>query len=176
MTCQNTLLAALLCLVTAGVCAGPEDFHPGSLIKNYGPIASVPGASTLPSGTEIKLAVDISEGGERGQINPAFENAASLLNLWHAAGIPRDKTQLALVVHGSAYRDLLTGAAYGGSNPNAELIALLQAQGVRIYYCGQSAVYHDVGAQDLLPGIDISLSATTTHALLQHEGFAIKPF
>lgn len=171
---RQTILWLFL-LSTTAVAAGPDDFHPGELIKGYGKIAEVPGLAPLPADTRFKLAIDVVEGGETGEINGKFETAASFLNLQHAQGIPPENVELALVVHGPAHRDLLNDAAYGGSNPNTELLSLLQAQGVKVYYCGQSAVYRDVGRKDLLPGVELTPSATTTHALLQQRGFALRP-
>jgi len=115
------------------------------------------------------------EGGDTGEVNSRFRTAASFLNLQHANGIPPENVEIALVVHGPAHRDLLDDEAYGGDNPNTELLAQLQAHGVKVYYCGQSAVYRDVGVDDLLPGVEITHSATTTHVLLQQQGFALRP-
>ena len=115
------------------------------------------------------------EGGETGEVNSKFKTAASFLNLQYAQGIPPEQVEIALVVHGPAHRDLLTDKAYGGDNPNEELLGLLQEHGVKVYYCGQSAVYRDIDAKDLLPGVALSASATTTHVLLQQQGFALRP-
>lgn len=173
---RSIVLSAALLLGSASLAsAGPDDFGPGQLIPGYGRIAPVPQAAPLPADTHFKLAIDVVDGGEDGEVNRRFVTAASFLNLQHAAGIPVANIDIALVVHGPAYRDLLTDAAYGGSNPNAELIDILRGHGVRFLYCGQSAVYRDVGADDLLPGIELSPSATTAHVLLQQQGYALRP-
>lgn len=172
LTLLGTVLVAA---TTAGASAGPEDFHPGGLIPGYGPIAEVPQASPVPADTHFRLAIDVVDGGETGEVNRRFVTAASFLNLQHAAGIPVDNIDIALVVHGPAYRDLLRDEAYGGSNPNSELIGILRSHGVRFLYCGQSGVYRDVAAEDLLPGIEVSPSATTAHVLLQQQGYALRP-
>jgi len=158
-----------------GALAGPEDFHAGELIPEYGRIAAVPDARPLPEDTRLKLAIDIVEGGETGKINGKFQTAASFLNLHHANGIPPEQIEIALVVHGSAHRDLLNDKAYGDVNPNAGILDALQQQGVKVYYCGQSAVYRDVGPDDLLPGLEITHSATTTHVLLKQQGYSRRP-
>ena len=41
---------------------------------------------------------------------------------------------------------------------------------------GQSAAYYEIGVEDLLPGVDMALSAMTAHALLQQDGFTLNPF
>ncbi len=176
---HRSLAVSALCVLLPAVAtvalAGPSDFHPGELIPGYGPIAPVPEAAPLPAGTRLKLAIDVVEGGVAGEINGKFVTAASFLNLNHANGIPVENMEVALVVHGPAHRDILTDAAYGGTNPNAELLRQLQAHNVRVYYCGQSAVYRDVAAEDLQPGVEITHSATTTHVMLQQQGFALRP-
>jgi intracellular sulfur oxidation DsrE/DsrF family protein len=169
------LFTAAVVLASIGAQAGRDDFHPGELIPEYGRIAAVPGAAPLPADTRFKLAIDVVEGGETGKVNSKFVTAASFLNLQHANGIPPENVEIALVVHGPAHRDLLTDAAYGGDNPNAELLAALQKYQVKVLYCGQSAVARDVGSDDLLPGVELGLSATTTHVLLQQQGYALRP-
>ena len=155
--------------------AGPEAFSTGPLIKDYGMIAAVPQAAPLAADAHYKVAIDVVEGGVDGELNGKFKTAASLINLLHASGVPEDRIEVGLVIHGPAYRDLLVDEAYGGDNPNAELIAALQAHGATLYYCGQSAVYHDVADDDLLPGVEVTLSATITHATLQQQGYALRP-
>lgn len=170
-------MTIVLCVLIAGLPAhaGRDDFHAGEVIKDYGMIADVPDAKPLPADTRFKLAIDVVEGGETGKVNGKFITAASFLNLQNANGIPPEQVEIALVVHGPAHRDILTDVAYGGRNPNAELLSQLQSHGVKVYYCGQSAVSRDVSQKDLLDDVEVTYSATTTHVLLQQQGFAIRP-
>jgi len=173
VTATATLLLSTALILPAH--AGRDDFHAGELIPAYGKIAEVPGVAPLPPETTFKLAIDVVEGGETGKVNGKFVTAAAFLNLQHANGIDPENVEIALVVHGPAHRDILNDTAYGGSNPNAELLAALQKYKVSVYYCGQSGVARDVGADDLLPGVEVTHSATTTHVLLQQRGFALRP-
>ena len=64
----------------------------------------------------------------------------------------------------------------GENSAGAGLIAALTDHGVRIIVCGQSAAYYDVATDDLLPGVEMALSAMTAHALLQQQGYTLNPF
>ena len=44
------------------------------------------------------------------------------------------------------------------------------------FVCGQSAAYYGVATDDLLPGVEMALSAMTAHALLQQQDYSINPF
>lgn len=167
-----TLVALSLASATH---AGRDDFRAGELIPAFGMIADVPDARPLPPDTTFKLAIDVVEGGETGEVNGRFVTAAAFLNLQHANGIPPENVEIALVVHGPAHRDILTDEAYGGSNPNAELLEALQKYQVSVYYCGQSGAARDIEAADLLPGVEVTYSATTTHVLLQQQGYSLRP-
>ncbi|WP_439106196.1 DsrE family protein [Congregibacter sp.] len=158
-----------------GAVAGPEDFHAGTLIKDYGKFADVPAAKPLPADTKFKLAIDVVDGGVTGEVNSRFKIAASFLNMQYANGIPPENVDIALVVHGTAHRDLLNDEAYGGKNPNTELLEILQGYKVKVLYCGQNAVMRDISPNDLLPGVELTHSATTTHALLQGQGYSLRP-
>jgi len=56
------------------------------------------------------------------------------------------------------------------------LIKALTGKGVRIIVCGQSATYYDIENEDLLPNVEMALSAMTAHALLQQDGYTLNPF
>lgn len=170
------LFTAALVLASLSATAGSELFRDGSVIAGYGKTAPVPDAVPIPDGTLFKVSFDLSKGAHQGDVNRGLDTAARFLNMHHAAGVPVDHIHLALVVHGSARNDLLGEEAYGGSNPNAPLLAQLVKHGVKIYLCGQTAAYYDVDPEDLLPGVEISLSAMTSHALLQQQGYTLNPF
>lgn len=156
--------------------AAPKDFHPGPVIKEFGKIATVKSAPALPRETVFKVAFDVSEAAKPGKLNRHLESAARFINIQAAAGIPLKHIQVAIVVHGPAGKDLVTDERYGGDNANAELIAALIKAGAEIELCGQTAAYFDIKAEDLLPGVKMSLSAMTAHALLQDKGYTLNPF
>lgn len=155
--------------------AGPDDFHPGTVIEGYGNIASVED-SRLSSETEFHIAYDVASAAEDGAVNRSFVTPARFLNMHVDAGVPAENIHLAVVVHGGAFKDLLNDEAYGAENPNGPLIAQLIDAGVTFELCGQTAAYRDVSAEDLLPGVTISLSAMSSHALLQQQGYTLNPF
>ncbi|MEO1408125.1 MAG: DsrE family protein, partial [Pseudomonadota bacterium] len=155
-------------------------FHLGPVIEEYGLVAIVPDRDPLPSDTEFKVSFDLYEQAEIGKLNRSLVSGARFLNMHAEAGVRPENMKLAFVVHGKAVHDVSTDAHYGEdsgqANPNRDLIEKLMANGVEIYVCGQSAKYHSVEASELLPGVHMSLSAMTTHALLQQDGYTLNPF
>lgn len=168
------------CLVSAAAAgtlvlsaqAGPEDFQPGPAIPAYGKVAAVPDAERLSKDAVFKVAFDTAIAAEPGKVNRTLESAARFLNMHEAVGIPAANIKLAVVVHGGAYADLLQW----DDNASAPLIAALRKNRVRIILCGQTAAYRDVAKGDLLPGVELALSAMTAHAQLQQDGYTINPF
>lgn len=156
--------------------AQPEGATYGPLIENYGPVVHVDGAAPIPAGTVFNVAFDVTEQGDAGAVNRRLETAARFLNMHAAAGVPSENLNVAIVVHGAAVKDLTHSAAYGGENANAGLIKALQENGVSVYVCGQSAAFRGVKAADLLPGVEMKLSAMTAHAQLQQQGYTLNPF
>ncbi|WP_339737180.1 DsrE family protein [uncultured Maricaulis sp.] len=175
-----TILTALAAggLFTAASLAAPEDFVTGPLIENFGAVAPIENQMPIPEDTVFRIAFDVSTPAEVGEINRKFNSAARFLNMHTAAGIAADDIQIAIVIHGGAVQDVSTGSHFtpGVQPANAELIATLLAHGVKIYVCGQSAAYHDIGVENLLPGVTMALSAMTAHALLQQDGYTLNPF
>jgi len=97
------------------------------------------------------------------------------------AGVPEKNMKLAVVFHSKGSFDLTRDEFYGrqydeASNANAEIIKALTDKNVRIILCGQTAAYYGIKNEDLLPGVEMALSAMTAHALLQQEGYTLNPF
>lgn len=164
-----------LCAATSAS-AGPEDFTAGPLIERFGKVAAVPDAPALPSSARFKIAFDVAEPGQADAPNRSFDSVARFLNMHVRAGLAPKSMQLAIVVHGGAAMDLLSAERLGHDNPNAPLIAELLKAGVSITLCGQTAVFRDIEASDLLPGVQLALSAMTAHALLQQQGYTLNPW
>ena len=157
------------------------SFHGGTVIPAFGKVASVTDADMrIPAGTEFHIAFDVAAANES-TLNRTLESAARFLNMQVEAGVPAERIHLAIVVHGSATFDVAGAEAYerkypGAENPNAALVDALIKAGVRIIVCGQSAAGQGVKKTDLLPGVELALSAMTAHALLQQQGYTLNPF
>ena len=173
---RSIVLAVAAIILPAAVLAETPPFKPGPMIAEYGAAAAVPGAENIPPGTVFKVAFDVSDAGEAGSINRRFNSLARFLNMHGQAGVPIEDMRLALIVHGTAAVDLTQDARYGGTNANAGLIKALVDAGVDVMICGQSMAARNIQAEELLPGVQISLSAMTAHALLQQQGFSLNPF
>lgn len=165
-------------LGAAAAWAGPDDFATGPLIEAYGAVAPIEVQMPIPDGTVFRVAFDVAAQAEVGETNRKLVSAARFLNMHAAAGVAPEDIRLAIVVHGGAVRDVSTAGHFtpAAAPANADLVATLLAHGVRIYVCGQSAAYHDVSADDLMPGVTMALSAMTAHALLQQDGYTLNPF
>lgn len=157
------------------------SFHAGTVITDFGKVVAVADSDlALPPETVFRVAFDVAKG-EAGKLDRTLESAARSLNMHAEAGVPLSQQHLAVVVHGSAVFDVAGSAAYarkypGATNPNPPLVAALLAKGVRIIVCGQSAAAQGLSRQDLLPGVELALSAMTAHALLQQQGYSLNPF
>ncbi len=174
-------LAALALAVPVSAQEPHAPFHPGPLIADYGPIADVDVSDPLPTHASFKVAFDLAAAGKPDAPNRGLVSLARFLNMHVAAGVPAERIGLAVVVHGPAGVDLTKDAFYGArhegaANPNADLIAQLQEHGVRVILCGQSAAASGIARDDLLPGVEMALSAMTAHALLQQDGYTLNPF
>lgn len=166
------LLGAMLAFTAH---AGPEDFAAGPIINGYGKFAPLED-DRITSQSQFKVAFDIATAAEPGQVNRGIDSAARFLNMHAAAGVPLENIKLAIVVHGPAASDLLATRDDGSENPNAPLIMALIDAGVTIELCGQTAAMKDIETDSLVPGVTVSLSAMTAHALLQQGGYTINPF
>ena len=170
-----SVFAVIAIALSSHALAQEDKFTTGPLIKDYGPVAKVSDARITPE-TKLKVAFDLAKAAEPGTSNRYLASAARFLNMHAAAGVPSENIEIAVIVHGPAAMDLVTDERYGAQNANAGLIAALIEAGVRIELCGQTAAFRDITQDDLLPGIEISLSAMTSHALLQQEGYTLNPF
>ena len=157
--------------LSATTMADTHSFTTGPVIEDFGPVVGVNATMPMPDDVTLRHSFDAARGAENGEPNRTLESAARFINMHARAGVPVDSIALAIVVHGTAVYDV-SGDAKG----NADLVAALLEHGVRIIVCGQSAASRGVAADDLLPGVELALSAMTAHALLQQEGYTINPF
>ena len=162
---------------TAAPLAG---FHAGPVFTQFGQVASVDADFPIPPGTEFKVLFNVTDGADKGKINPSIESAARFINMHVEAGVPIDRIHLAIVAHGPVILDLLGPKAYaarfkGRKNPSRDMVEQLLAKGVQIVVCGQSSAAQKVAHADLLPGVKTALSAMTASALFQQQGYTLNP-
>jgi intracellular sulfur oxidation DsrE/DsrF family protein len=177
----TTLAAALIATPLAA--QDMSAFKPGPVLTDFGAHAPVPGMTQLPADRQFAIAFDVSTPAAEGAPNRGFDSAARFLNMHVAHGVPQENIRLVVVVHGKAALELLTNAAHAANplsrqadNPSGKLVAALLAEDVRFILCGQSAAVYGIKPEDLIPGVEMSLSAMTAHALLQQGGFTVNPF
>ncbi|MFB0612450.1 DsrE family protein [Aurantiacibacter poecillastricola] len=169
------VLSALALLVATPAAAQQADmsaFTTGPVFEDFGPHASVEQTDPLPADTSLRHSFDVAAAAEEGRFNRGFESAARFINMHAANGIDPSQIEVAVVVHGGAVRDLLDGEDNAGA---ANVRAMLD-HGVRFIVCGQSAAGLGISADDLIPGVEMALSAMTAHALLQQQGYTVNPF
>lgn len=173
-------MAALVCAAPASA-QDMSAFKPGPVFAQFGPHAPVEGIGEVPGDTEFSIAFDVAKPADEGARNRGFESAARFINMHAAAGVDPEDIQVVVVVHGGASLDLLKEPAWEaqgkpGVNASHALVRDLLDHGVRVILCGQSAVAHGIARSDLIPGVEMALSAMTAHAVLQQAGYTVNPF
>lgn len=168
---RSILFASILSILPYLALADFSSFSTGPAIKEFGPVAEVDISLPVPEDAVLKHTFDVSEQAGDGELNRMLVSAARFINMHARAGIVADRIELAVVVHGKAIYDVS-----GDAPNNAGLVAALTEHGVRIIVCGQTAAYYGVAMDDLLPGVEMALSAMTAHALLQQQGYTLNPF
>lgn len=169
-------------LSTLVAAAQAEEPQTGPVIEGFGPVYEVPeGSYNLKKDTLYKVSMDVSASADfSSDVNRHFNSAARFLNMHARNGISPDNIEFAIIVHGTAAKDLLVDDAYierfDEPNPNTVLLNRLSQAGVKIYLCGQTAAYRGFTARDLNPAVTVALSAMTAHVRLQSEGFTLIPF
>ncbi len=176
-------VSAALCLALASqpLSAQPQEFHSGTVITEFGPVATVEQDVEIPADARFKILFDVSKAAEPGEINRTLVSAARFINMHAENGVDPGNIEIAVVVHGGAAVDLTKDSVYTSAdnrpkNANAAAIERLLANNVKIYLCGQGAAFYDIRNDDLLPGVEMALSAMTMHALLQQGGYTLNPF
>ncbi len=154
----------------------------GPIITGFGEVWEINAPDfELDKTKELKAVFDIMSSPEdHNQINATIETAARFLNMHAQSGVPADQLKIALVVHNTASKDIITNEAYkkryGTNNPNYELVqALLNTEG-QIIFCGQSSISRGFPREDLIDGVQLSLSAMTALIQLQDEDYRLIKF
>lgn len=172
---------ALAVLSSSGSAQALSTPKTGPVIEGYGPVFAVPDADFAPTDTQYRLVFDVAQGADDyGDVNRRIETLARFLNMHAQAGVLRENMQIALVLHGSAAKDVLQNGPYkkryGVDNPNLPLIDALAEAGVEIFLCGQSAYSRGLPKAELVEPVQLALSAMTALAALQSKGYGLIAF
>lgn len=153
----------------------------GPMIHSGGAVFSVSPDFATPTDAEYKVAFELAApASSPDRPNAAINTVARFLNMHAQAGVPPENLSGAIVAHGGSSFELLNNEAYrarfGVDNPNAELIAELIANGQPVLLCGQSAASRGVPTDQLIPGVEVALSAMTAFLVLQERGYRVNPW
>lgn len=175
-------LTTLFILLVFPVLINAQDKSSGPIIKDFGKVWAIENPDFKVDSTKTYKAVfDIMNSPESHQdVNASIETAARFLNMHAQSGVPAENLKVALVIHNKASKDVISDEAYqkkyGTKNPNSELIKALQNAGGEIIFCGQSSVSRGFPREDLIDGVQFSLSAMTALIQLQDENYRLIKF
>ena len=178
---RMTVITFSLVLASAApaVAAGGDWRHPA--IEGYGGIKPLPEAANQPSvKAEHKAVFDVTKAAKSpDQLNPGLERVARAVNVFASAGVPTEKLDFVVVVHGAATPGILNDAQYekqfGQANPNTALIAALRKAGVTVHVCGQALAKHAFDQSWVNNEVDVALSALSDLVIFQSRGYAVVP-
>jgi intracellular sulfur oxidation DsrE/DsrF family protein len=181
---RNSFVALAAAVFTLGTPSAAQDFsafREGPVFTEFGAVARIDPDVEVPADAKFKVAFDaVQPAGEDG-MNRSIESAARFINMHVLHGVPLDNIEVAVVVHGKASLDVLNRTAYaarfdGKDSLTAAPLAEMIAKGVKVYICGQSAMANGIAKEDLVEGVQVTISAMTAHAMLQQQGYTINPF
>ena len=173
---MKSVIAAAAALAFAATTAHAEP-RP---VPDYGAFAPVPEGKERPDpARDYKVIFEVSEGAhDATKPLMGLQRVARLVNLLGAEGVPAAHRHVVAVLDGEATEAIMTDKAFaarhsGASNPNVKLIDELRAAGVSVRVCGQAMAGHKITPDQVIPGVEIDLSALTTVANKQLEGYAL---
>lgn len=174
------VVAVLFLALPSGLEAQSGGATPGPIVHSGGAVFPVTPDFETPLDIDYRVAFDVSVGGDTERMSTSLNTVARYLNMHARAGVPRDRLDAAVVVHGTAVMDVLSPDAYrartGGANPNQALLQELLDAGTRVIVCGQSAASRGFAASELADGVELALSAMTAFVALQREGYLVNPW
>jgi intracellular sulfur oxidation DsrE/DsrF family protein len=179
MSVRPALTSLFALGLLAGSVSAQQQAVPGPLVTSGGPVFEVenpdfptPMDTPLKAVFELRDAPRSPEGGQ-----PQLNTMARFLNMHARHGVPRENLRVAGVVHAGGAFAMVNDARYreefGVDNPNKEVIAEILASGGQLVLCGQSAAARGIDRDELLPGVQLALSAMTALTVLQQQGYEV---
>ena len=161
----------------SGSADGIRFFYPR--IEGRGRVVQLPMAADQPR-NGAKICVDVTRGGDPGEINAAIEKVTRYVNIYAGAGREPADVEITVVLHGDATLCALSPEAYAAQfqtdgNPNIELFRELGAVGVEFRVCGQSLASKGFASESVCGEVDVAVSALTVLVNRQTDGYAYVP-
>lgn len=179
MRAISSSLALLAALAAAAPLTAQQEARTGPIVTAAGPVYEVENPDFhTPMDTQLKAVFELrNPPGDPSQLNQQLGTMARYLNMHARAGVPRENLRVAAVVHGGAAHAMLKDEFYrereGVENPNKELIREILASGGQIILCGQTAAARRIERDQMLPGVQLALSAMTALTVLQSQGYQV---
>jgi len=153
----------------------------GPLIQSTGQSVKVDDATFVIPERHVFKAVYVIDRADTTGANQQLTTIARFLNLHARHGVPKDRLFAAAVVHGSGWMSLLSDSAYGARfggkpNPSKRLVEELLVNDVQLVLCGQTAGFRGVKREELLPGVQMAISAMTALNVFQTQGYQFNPW
>ncbi len=167
----------ILSLILFASGANAEEPNSGPIIKDYGASFSVTDRDVpLVGDHQYQVVFELTKySTDTTVVNRDLDRVARFLNAHAGAGVPREKMDIVVVVHGATLISLLNDDAYnskyGSDNPSLELVNQLVDAGVDVYACGQSLGFRRWSKSDLSSKVKVGLSAMTLVNAFQAKGY-----
>ncbi|EAR01481.1 DsrE family protein [Maribacter sp. HTCC2170] len=178
LSIKSTLLITIVFCLTISA----QEKKAGPIITDFGQVWEItnPEFKVDPS-KEYKAVFDIMNSPtDTSKINSSIETAARFLNMHAQSGVPLSNLKFVLVVHNKASKDIISNEAYnkrfGVQNPNYDLINALMNAGGQVIFCGQSSISRGFPKEELIDGVQMSLSAMTALIHFQDKDYRLIKF
>lgn len=155
---------------------------PGPVIPEYGKIFQTKTDFKTDTTQVVKVVFDITSSSDPGEPSIYITSVARYLNMMVMDGMPKEKMNIAIVLHGSAIFDLMKDSYYhmeypdNPTNPNLGLLQALSKNGVEIITCGQSLSLRQIEKKMIYDKTAVALSAMTAVIQLQNQGYQLIKF
>jgi len=174
----NAILAALSSTAIL-LTGGPAAAQTAPIIAGYGAAPAVENLANAPDPQlRYKVVFEVTrDGGEDAAVNPGLDRVARFINLLARSGVRPAPGDVVVVIHGAATSAVYSAEThrdqFNRENPNAALIAALQAAGVDVHVCGIALANRKVEPSQVLPGVSVDVAAMITLANLQLRGWVL---
>lgn len=155
------------------------------------PIIRESGAGVIPvknidaypdPNTRYKLLIELTSGIKNktdsetiNSINWGIIEVGRKINLHLIAGVKKQDLDVVMLIHGpvlySFYNNETYRKKYNVDNPNIAIIKQLQAAGVTVVACGQAMFGFNVKKEEMVPGVQVALSAQTELSTYQLKNY-----